>query len=425
MIKKHICFFLLFSSFGLNQENLIDGVAAIVGEHIILKSDVAQLIQMTAIQQKLDPRVDTEKLQELQKNIVLSLINQKIVLEIAKQESIIVEDREVDQSVDQYIAQSVSQAGSEENLEKMLGKKVGELKREWWGEMQEQLITEKYQSQFFINTKITKNEVVVFYNNYKDSLNPVPPSYYTSHIFFKLVPGKKSRSDAFKLADSIRSEVLSGGDFSYFAEKYSDDPGSRLNGGELGFVERGTFVPSFEQVAYNLNTMDISSIVETDFGFHIIQLLSKLGDKVNTRHILISPKVSFEDEKNIYNFALSIKDSIDSFKKFGFYAEKFSEDLSTNKIKGLLGWINEVDFTNKEILTVLPKLNLNICSLPINTNEGYHLLFINNFKLGGLPTLEKNWSQVEQMALNNKKVKMFNSLIEEKSSHFFIKTFNN
>jgi len=120
MIKKHICFFLLFSSFGLNQENLIDGVAAIVGEHIILKSDVAQLIQMTAIQQKLDPRVDTEKLQELQKNIVLSLINQKIVLEIAKQESIIVEDREVDQSVDQYIAQSVSQAGSEENLEKMV-----------------------------------------------------------------------------------------------------------------------------------------------------------------------------------------------------------------------------------------------------------------------------------------------------------------
>ena len=425
MIKKLVFIFLLFSSVGINQENLIDGVAAIVGEHIILKSDVAQLTQMTAIQQKLDPRFDTEKLQELQKNIVFSLINQKIVLEIAEEESIIVEDREVDQSVDQYIAQSVSQAGSEENLENMLGKKINELKREWWAEMKEQLITEKYQSQFFINTKITKSEVVAFYNNYKDSLNNIPPSYYVSNIFFKLVPGKKSKLLAFKLADSIRTEVLSGGDFSFLAKKFSDDPGSSSNGGELGFVGRGTFVPSFEQVAYNLNTMDVSSVVETDFGFHIIQLLGKLGDKVNTRHILVSPKVSFEDEKNIYNSAISVRDSIDSFEKFGLYAEKFSEDLSTNKIKGLLGWINEIEFSNKEIIAVLPKLELNVCSLPINTNDGYYLLFISDFKTGGLPTLEKNWSQIEKMALNNKKIKMFNSLIEEKSSSFFIKSFIN
>ena len=425
MIKKYVLFLFLFSSYSVNQENLIDGVAAIVGEHIILKSDVAQLTQMTAIQQKLDPRFDTEKLEKLQKNIVFSLINQKVVLEIAEEESIIVEDREVDQSVDQYIAQSVSQAGSEENLENMLGKKISELKREWWGEMREQLITEKYQSQFFINTKITKNEVVVFYNNYKDSLNTIPPSYYTSHIFFKLIPGNKSKEKALRLADSIRVEILAGGDFSFFAEKFSNDPGSRLNGGELGFVGRGTFVPSFEKTAYSLNIMGVSDVVETDFGFHIIQLLGQLGDKVNTRHILISPKVSFEDEENIYNFALNIKDSIDSFEDFGFYAEKFSDDLSTNKIKGLLGWINEVDFSNQEIMSVLPKLNLNVCSLPINTPEGYHLLFINDFKTGGIPSLEKNWSQVEQMALNNKKVKMFNSLIEEKSTRFFIKTFIN
>ena len=138
----------------------------------------------------------------------------------------------------------------------------------------------------------------MFYNNYKDSLSFIPNAYNTSHIFFKLVPGEKSRSLAYFLADSIRSVVLNGGEFSSLAETFSDDPGSKMNGGELGFVGRGTFVPTFEQAAYNLDIMGISPVVESDFGFHIIQLLGKLGDKINTRHILISPKVSFEDEEN-------------------------------------------------------------------------------------------------------------------------------
>ena len=143
MIKRVLFFLFFLFLVGKSQENLIDGIAAIVGEHVILKSDVAQLTQMTAVQQNLDPRFDVEKLEKLQKSIVTSLINQKIILEIAEEESIVVEDREVEQSVEQYISQSVAQAGSEENLENMLGKNVNELRREWWEEMREQLITEK------------------------------------------------------------------------------------------------------------------------------------------------------------------------------------------------------------------------------------------------------------------------------------------
>ena len=154
MIKKFVSVLVCLFLFVQSQDNLVDGIAAIVGEHIILKSDVAQLTQMTAIQQNLDPRFDSEKLKTLQKSIVTSLINQKIILEIAEEESIVVEDREVEQSVEQYIAQSISQAGSEEVLENMLGKSVGELRREWWEEMREQLITEKYQAQFFGGSKI-------------------------------------------------------------------------------------------------------------------------------------------------------------------------------------------------------------------------------------------------------------------------------
>ena len=123
-----VCSFL----FVLTGQNLVDGVAAIVGEHVILKSDVAQLVQMTAMEQRLDPRTNTKELEQLQSRVIESLINQKLILEIAEVESIEVEDREVDQAVEQYIAQSIAQAGSEERLEGMLGKRLSELRREWW-----------------------------------------------------------------------------------------------------------------------------------------------------------------------------------------------------------------------------------------------------------------------------------------------------
>tara|TARA_B100000575_G_C23098204_1_gene633500 strand:- start:125 stop:1402 length:1278 start_codon:yes stop_codon:yes gene_type:complete len=425
MIKKF--FFALFVLFLLakSQDNLVDGIAAIVGEHIILKSDVAQLTQMTAIQQNLDPRFDSERLETLQNSIVTSLINQKIILEVAEEESIVVEDREVEQSVEQYIAQSVAQAGSEESLENMLGKSVSELRREWWEEMREQLITEKYQAQFFGNSKITKDEVVVFYNNYKDSLSFIPTSYNVSHLFFKIVPGEKSRSLAYNLADSLRGLLSNGDDFSKIAQAFSDDPGSKSKGGELGFVGRGTFVPSFEQAAYNLDIMEISPVIESDFGFHIIQLLGKLGDKINTRHILITPKISFEDEETIYNFALNVKDSINTFTDFGFFANKYSDDLSTKNINGSLGWINKDDFSNKDLMSVIPSLELKKCSVPINTGDGVHLLYVNDIKPGGIPNLKNNWSFIEQLALNKKKIDLFNKMIKQKSESYFIKSFVN
>ena len=425
MIKKFVSVLVCLFLFVQSQDNLVDGIAAIVGEHIILKSDVAQLTQMTAIQQNLDPRFDSEKLKTLQKSIVTSLINQKIILEIAEEESIVVEDREVEQSVEQYIAQSISQAGSEEVLENMLGKSVGELRREWWEEMREQLITEKYQAQFFGGSKITKDEVVVFYNNFKDSLSFVPTSYNVSHLFFKIVPGEKSRSLAFALADSIRAELLSGVDFSKLALEFSDDPGSKSRGGELGFVGRGTFVPSFEQAAYNLDVLEISPIVESDFGYHIIQLLGKLGDKINTRHILIAPKTSFEDEETIYQFALNVKDSIKTFSDFGFFANKYSDDLTTKNINGSLGWINKNDFANKDLMSVIPSLELNKCSVPINTGDGVHLLYVSDVKPGGVPNLENNWPFIEQIALNKKKIDLFNEMIKQKSTAYFIKSFIN
>ena len=424
-INRTCRFFFLLVGFGVlfSGQNLIDGVAAVVGQHVILKSDVAQLVQMTAVERRLDPRFDIEKLEQLQEQVLQSLINQKLILEIAEVESIEVEDREVDQAVEQYLAQSVSQAGSEEQLEKILGKRIGELRRMWWPDMREQLITERYQGQLFGDITITRDEVAVFYNNYKDSLGTLPTLYNTSHIFIKLRPGGKSRAVSRNLVDSLRQRILGGEDFAQLAEQFSQDPGSARSGGELGFVNRGTFVPAFERVAYALSPGEVSGLVETEFGYHIIEVLEVMGDKVNVRHILISPKVSAADEDSLYAFASFVRDSIKTEEDFSLLAKNHSDDISTKEAGGRLGWVDPNTFPIEEIGKVLLSLGVGLPSPPVTTKDGFHILFLHEVKGGGTPTLETHWSELEGLALARKKGRRFNTWLKEASSSIYVENF--
>ena len=419
---KEFLFFCCFL-FVLTGQNLVDGIAAIVGQHVILKSDVAQLVQMTAMEQRLDPRTNVKELEELQSRVVESLINQKLILEIAEVESIEVEDREVDQAVEQYIAQSVAQAGSEERLEGMLGKRLSELRREWWPDMREQLIAERYQGQLFGDVVVTRDETVVFYNKFKDSLRTVPTSYNASHIYLPIKPGEESLGLAFSLADSLRGAIVLGSDFSRLAETFSEDPGSAKQGGVLGFVGRGTLVPVYERIAYSLKPGEISPVVKTEFGYHVIETVEILGDKINTRHILITPKASPKDEDRIYSKALAIKDSIETIKDFSLFAKKYSEDVSTKDSGGRLGWIDSERFPVEAIKLVLPELGVSICSTPITAEEGFHLLFISEVREGGKPSLKTHWAEIEGLAMAEKKNDRFQDWLIKASSTIYVENF--
>ena len=412
-----------FLCFTLTGQNLVDGIAAIVGEHVILKSDVAQLVQMTAMEQRLDPRTNIKELEELQARVVESLINQKLILEIAEVESIEVEDREVDQAVEQYIAQSVSQAGSEERLEGILGKRLSELRREWWPDMREQLIAERYQNQLFSDVVVTRDETVVFYNKFKDSLKTVPTSYNANHIFLSIKPGEESLGEAFALADSIRREIVGGSDFALLAERFSEDPGSAKQGGVLGFVGRGTLVPEFERVAYSLNPGETSGVVKTEFGYHVIETVEILGDKINARHILITPKAGPKDEDRAYSLGLTIKDSVQTLKDFSLFAKKYSEDISTKDSGGRLGWIDSERFPIENIRKVLPRLDVSVCSNPITVESGFHLLFISEVRKGGKPSLQTHWAEIEGLAVAEKKNDRFEDWLERATSSIYVENF--
>ncbi len=164
-MKKINTLVIVFCSFLYSEDKeasvFVDGVAAIVGEHIVLKSDVAQLVNIAAAQQRLNPSTDMEKLLILQQNTVRSIVDQKIMLEMAAVDSIVVEDKEVDMALDQQIEMFVSQSGSEERAEETLGQSLKSFRREFWYEMRDRLTTERYQQTLINKINVNRNIIII------------------------------------------------------------------------------------------------------------------------------------------------------------------------------------------------------------------------------------------------------------------------
>lgn len=403
------------------DKQIIDGVAAIVADNIILKSELAQIVNLTAMQQNINPNINPDLYLKLQDQILQSMIDQKVVLELAEKDTnVIVKDKEVDGALEVQIDNILAQAGSEENAEQMLGEPLRDFKREYWYDIRDRLYADKFQQLKLQGIKISRTEVENFFSVYKDSLPFIPTEVKLRHLLLNLEAGEKSVSKTISLLDSLRDAIYAGSDFAELAITYSEDPGSKDRGGDLGFTRRGTLVTEFEEVAFTLDVGEISHPVKTAFGYHIIQPLERQGDRVRVRHILINPPVSIEDEQKIYEFAASLKDSINTLEAFIEFSTRYSKDERTRENGGDLGWVNPENFAMPEISQVMSYLELNECSLPVKTSFGYHLLWVEDAHEGGYPTLEKNWLEIEGMALNKKKMDWYQSFISDARKNYYI-----
>ncbi len=400
---------------------VIEGVAAVVGDNIILKSDLSQILAMTAANERIDLTSDPERAKALQERILQSLIDQKIILEMAELDSVVVEDKNVDRALSQQIDQFIAQSGSEDAAEDALGQSLKSFRKEYWFDMRDKMISEQYQHSLLSSISVTRGEVNNFFETYKDSLPMFPTLVNLSHILLPVKPGTESKNVAYGLLDSLRKEILNGADFSQLAGKFSQDPGSAGKGGDLGFVRRGTLVPTFESTAFNLDVGTVSDIVETGFGYHIIEVLEKQGEKIHVRHILISPEITQSDESDAWRFTSSLKDSISTQKDFEAFASRYSMDESTKDLGGALGWVDPATYPIPEIAQVIYHLSQNECSPPVQSSFGYHLLWLGELRPGGAPNLSIHWIELEEMTLNHKKLTWLNDWMEESKKKFFIK----
>ncbi|MBL0309067.1 MAG: peptidylprolyl isomerase [Bacteroidetes bacterium] len=303
MIKSNLLF-LFFSLFSLGaaaQASQVDKVIAVVGDNVILYSDMeAQFQQMVA--QHPEEKIPEEERCTIFDNLLLD----KLFLAQAKLDSITVSPEEVAGELDRRIKYFISVFGSSDKLEEYYGKSILELKDDFKEDIEKQLISDKMKGKAFSGLKVSPAEVKDFFDRIpKDSI-----PYFNSElelgqlVMFPKVSAEEKQAARKKLED-IRKDILKGDDFSVKAIQYSEDPGSYLEGGNLGLIERGELVPEFEAVAFRLKEGEVSQVVETPFGFHLIMVDEKRGNKLKLRHILIKPKINRTD-------MIALKDRMDS-----------------------------------------------------------------------------------------------------------------
>jgi len=419
---NYVFFTLLISTFlsGQDKAQAVDGVAAIVGENIILKSDVSQVVGMTALQRGLDITQDVELLLQLQDGVLSSLIDQKVILEMAKLDSIEIADKDVESALDQQVDGFIMRAGSEAVAETMLGQSLSDFRREFWYDMRDRLITEQYQQQLIMSININRSGVIGFYEQYKDSLPEFPVKMKIRHLLVRVKAGEESKKAALEKINILRGKILKGEAFSSVAEDFSDDPGSRATGGSLGFIKRNQMVKEFETIAYTQDLNTLSEPIKTTFGYHILETTEKSGEKIKVRHILISPEITEKDESIAYKYALGLRDSSTSLEKFKALVIKKSEDEQTKKIGGDLGWITPGNSPIPEISEVLGLLEVGECSRPVKSTFGYHLLWLEEIRPGGKPSLDLHWTEIEEIALNHKRMLYFKDWVTEARNNFYI-----
>jgi peptidyl-prolyl cis-trans isomerase SurA len=317
------------------DRQVIDGVAAVVGNEVILMSDVMQQLSLYARQNRgVNPQDP-----EVQRQVLNAIIDEKLVLTRAREDSIVITDDELNRAVDRQIETIVAKLGSEKRAEETYGMSMARIRQESREIIRQQFLAERERQRRFADLKLTESDLESFYQAYKDSIPQVPEQVELQSIVLLAKPSAEAKKATFDLARSIIDSLKHGGDFADFARRYSIDPGSASAGGDLGFVEKGKFVKSFEDAAAKLGPNDISDPVESEYGIHIIQVLERRGDATHSRHILLPITQSDAERDSMVAKLADLRRRALNGENFADLARKYSEDEDSRGLGGSLGKI--------------------------------------------------------------------------------------
>ena len=421
-----LCFVICFNSIQSQDEMVVDQVIAVVGNNEILLSDIEnQYLQMLAQRMTYDGDIKCQILEE-------ALI-QKLLLNQAQIDSIEVSEIQVEMQLNERLNYFISQIGSEEDLEEYFSKSIVEIKDDLRDDLRDELVTHQMRSEILGDIKITPSEVKSFYRGIpKDSL-PLIEGQIEYYQIVKYPPYSEDailevRENLLKL----RERILNGEKFSKLAALYSED-GSARTGGEIGYMTRGGLDPEYAKVAFSLQEGAVSKIVESAFGFHIIQLIDKRGDQVNTRHILMKPKVDIEQGEIARLKLDSILTYIESDSiTFERAAQMLSEDKATRVNGGQV--VNPVTgnalFEIKDIpqqdYLVLKSLKLGEISEPFKTVDDknkvvYKIVMLKKQIEPHKANLEYDFPLLSSIAKNKKQEDVLMKWLVEKQKDTYIK----
>lgn len=309
------------------NRQLADGIVAVVGQTIIKNSDIEQAYAQIRLRQG----IDNAQLERC--NLLESMLISKLLVHKGMIDSVEVTDDQVEEQVERYLKMAVQQAGGKDKLRDVFFASYDELHDQYFDLLHDRILSQKVEYQLTENLKVTPAEVLEYFSTFNvDSLPEIPTQYEVSEIVIQPTISEEERDRVRGELAELRERILKGEKFSMLAKLYSQDPGSAAKGGELGFFGRGQMVSEFETAAFALKPGEVSPIIETQYGFHIIQLIERRGNTVNARHILMQPRTSSDDLLKARIMLDSLGQEIRQGKiSFEDAAKKYSDGVSKSQ----------------------------------------------------------------------------------------------
>jgi peptidyl-prolyl cis-trans isomerase SurA len=398
---------------------VVDRIIAVVDDEIILESEVLQYVQDIVMRNR-DAYRTEESIYELQSKVLNELINQKILLAIAEYDTnIVIEDRQVDLTLDDRINQVTREVGGEEALIEYYGKPIRQIRRDFRGEVRNSLLVERVRNNQVRSTTITREEVEAFYDVVEDELPQMPERVRLAHILIEVEPAEEAQRLAKAKADSLFNLLVLGADMDSVAMEFSDDRVSAAKGGLLGTTQRGDLVPDFEAVAYNLEEGEVSEPIRTRFGYHIIRLNWRRGEKINTNHILVMLQATDGDQERAVEEARLLRDRSLGDDEFADVAKENSDDDETARIGGDLGWF-DLESIPDQFQQVARDLEAGDISEPFLSRVGIHLLTVTQRDATREIDLYEDWERISQMALREKQDREYLVWLEDQRENVYI-----
>lgn len=404
------------------EEEVLDRIVAVVDDEIILLSELKENVRLEMFQRKMSPEQDQEQVKALEREILDGMIADQILLAKAKDDSILVKQKEIDEVLQEQLARIQEQLGSEEEYQRQLeqsGITERDLKKRFRREIRNYLMKQKMLASLAQGIVISGREVEAFYETYKDSLPIQPERVNISHILIRPKVGGEDQDAILQKAREILAQVRAGADFGQMAKAYSQDTGSAQRGGDLGYFKRGTMLPEFERVAFALRPGEISDIVRTRLGYHIIRAEDRKGDEVRVRHILWIASITEKDEQEALDTITQLRERALSGEDFAQLARTFSDDETTASKGGALGWI-PVERLPADFKPVVDRLQPGEISQPIPSASGYHLIRLNEREKGGAITLRDDRALLENFVRQEKIKKTFEQMIAKERERIYV-----
>jgi peptidyl-prolyl cis-trans isomerase SurA len=409
------------------QDRTIDQIVSVIGNNIIMKSEIETIAlqnQAQGITSEGDMRCD------ILENL---LVEKLMVAEAELDTNIIVTDNQINQQLDMRIEYFLQHLGSEQEVERYFSKSIAQLKSELNDVIRNEILSSQMQNTIIGNIKVTPSEVRYFYRNMPEEDKPRVNTQF-EYAQITMVP-EISELEENRIKDELRKmkkRAESGENFSMFAVLHSDCPSSR-EGGDLGYFGRAAMDPAFSEAAFNLRPGQISNVVKSEFGFHIIQMVDRKGERIRCRHILIKPKVDAEiKEKTLARMDSIVNDIRKEKITFTEAARRYSHDADSRIGGGVVVHPQtmssrfEINELPPDVSKVLTTLNINEISDPFTTindkqREEIKVVRLINKIDAHTANLSLDYPLISEMFLQKKQEETINNWINERQAKTYIR----